>query len=89
MDTQGIEKPELKETLEDLKELVLHNDDYNTFEHVIECLISVCDHHSTQAEQCAYIVHYNGKCTVKNGPKDKLEPLLYSLKKQNLTVELR
>lgn len=89
MDTQGIEQPELKETTEDLSELVLHNDDYNTFDHVIECLINHCDHQPFQAEQCAYIVHYKGKCTVKNGPKSKLEPLLHLLKIENLTVELR
>ena len=48
-------------------ELILFNDDVNTFDHVIETLVSVCDHTYEQAEQCAYIVHFSGKCTVKKG----------------------
>ena len=44
-------------------EIILHNDDVNTFDHVINCLIRYCDHPLEQAEQCAYIVHYRGKCT--------------------------
>ena len=43
-------------------EIILHNDDVNTFDHVINCLIRYCDHTLEQAEQCAYIVHYRGKC---------------------------
>ena len=89
MDTKELEKTELQETIEDTKELVLHNDDYNTFDHVIDCLVRVCRHELTQAEQCAYIVHYSGKCIVKKGAFSKLEPLLYALKIQNLTVEIR
>jgi ATP-dependent Clp protease adaptor protein ClpS len=48
-------------------EIVLHNDDVNTFDHVIDSLIDVCDHSLEQAEQCATLVHYKGKCTVKSG----------------------
>ena len=48
-------------------EIILYNDDVNTFDHVIQTLISVCEHTAQQAEQCAMIVHYNGKCTVKSG----------------------
>ena len=48
-------------------EIVLYNDDVNTFDHVIDTLIRVCRHTSEQAEQCSLIVHYNGKCTVKTG----------------------
>jgi ATP-dependent Clp protease adaptor protein ClpS len=43
-------------------EIVLHNDDVNTFDHVIETLIRVCKHDAIQAEQCALLVHYKGKC---------------------------
>lgn len=71
------------------KELILHNDDYNTFNHVINCLISICDHGANQAEQCAHIVHYNGKCSVKRGIMEKLEPMLLALQLQNLTVEIK
>ena len=57
-----------------LREIILHNDDVNTFDHVIESLMEVCGHDPIQAEQCAWIVHYNGKCSVKRGTFDQLEP---------------
>ena len=69
-------------------EILLHNDDVNTFDHVINCLIRYCDHTLEQAEQCAYIVHYNGKCTVKTGSYDDLEPRCSSMLKANLSAEL-
>jgi len=47
-------------------EIILYNDDVNTFDHVIKTLIAVCEHTPQQAEQCAMIVHYNGKCVVKS-----------------------
>jgi ATP-dependent Clp protease adaptor protein ClpS len=55
--------------------LVLHNDDVHTFDYVIDSLIEVCDHDTVQAEQCAYIVHYKGKCDVKKGEMETLRPL--------------
>jgi ATP-dependent Clp protease adaptor protein ClpS len=70
-------------------ELILFNDDVNTFDHVIDCLISVCGHQANQAEQCAYIVHYNGKCSVKQGTFDKLKPMLTALQMQKLSVEIK
>ena len=57
-----------------VRELILHNDDVNTFDHVIESLVEICGHDEIQAEQCAWIVHYNGKCSVKRGTFDQLEP---------------
>lgn len=57
------------------KQLVVHNDDHNTFDHVIDTLIKVCRHHPHQAEQCTYIIHYKGKCSVKVGSYDTLKPL--------------
>lgn len=59
----------------DLKQLVVHNDDFNTFDHVIETLIRVCKHDTHQAEQCTYLIHYKGKCTVKNGSYEILKPM--------------
>ena len=67
------------------KELVLHNDDFNTFDFVIQSLIEVCKHEPEQAEQCAFIVHFNGKCTVKTGPFDELEIMNKELCRRNLT----
>ena len=59
----------------DLMDLVVFNDDVNTFDHVINTLIKVCKHTNEQAEQCTLIIHYKGKCTVKNGTFDFLRPL--------------
>lgn len=60
---------------DELKKLTVHNDDFNTFDHVINTLIKVCKHDPHQAEQCTYIIHYRGKCTVKEGPYPKLKPM--------------
>ncbi|QBA64735.1 ATP-dependent Clp protease adaptor ClpS [Muriicola soli] len=69
-------------------EIVLFNDDVNTFDHVIETLIGVCDHTPEQAEQCSLIVHYNGKCTVKTGEYDDLKPRCSRLLQAGLSAEL-
>lgn len=53
-------------------ELVVFNDEVNTFEHVIETLVDVCDHSLEQAEQCTMIIHYKGKCSVKLGGVEEL-----------------
>ncbi len=70
------------------REIVLFNDEVNTFDHVIETLIAVCDHTPEQAEQCALIVHYNGKCTVKTGAYDDLKPRCSLLLKAGLSAEI-
>jgi ATP-dependent Clp protease adaptor protein ClpS len=59
----------------DLMDLVVFNDDYNTFEHVIHTLVRVCEHTEEQAEQCTLIIHFKGKCTVKSGAFDFLRPM--------------
>lgn len=56
-----------------LKKLVVHNDDVNTFEHVIETLVKVCKHTFEQAEQCAWLIHTKGRCVVKHGSYDELK----------------
>lgn len=89
MSTQELEETKLKEKVVEERELILHNDDFNTFDHVINCLVNVCDHASVQAEQCAYIVHHNGKCSVKKGAFEVLEPMLMALQLQNLNVEIK
>ncbi len=70
------------------KDLVLFNDDVHTFDFVIESLVKVCQHTSEQAEQSAYIVHFNGKCSVMNGPVDKLKPMKEALSDRNLRAKL-
>ena len=69
-------------------EIVLYNDDVNTFDHVIDTLIRVCKHTSEQAEQCAILVHYKGKCTVKTGSFDELKPLCTQLLEAGLSAEI-
>ena len=69
-------------------EIVLFNDDVNTFDHVIETLIRVCKHTAEQAEQCALLVHFKGKCTVKTGSYDELEPQCSSLLEAGLNAEI-
>jgi len=72
-----------------VRELVLYNDDVNTFEHVIEALIDVCEHDLVQAEQCTYIVHYNGKCSVKNGSYLRLKPMKEGLTDRGLSAVIK
>ena len=69
-------------------EIVMYNDDVNTFDHVIDTLIRVCKHSSEQAEQCSLIVHYKGKCTVKTGPMDELIPQCTQLLEAGLSAEI-
>jgi ATP-dependent Clp protease adaptor protein ClpS len=67
---------EVTDTITSLDEpcnLVVWNDDVNTFEWVIETLVEVCRHTEEQAEQCAYIIHFQGKCSVKQGDYEKLK----------------
>jgi len=68
-----------KVVTEDQKDLVVYNDDFNTFEHVINTLIKVCKHSAEQAEQCTWIIHYKGKCSVKKGTFDELRPMKDSI----------
>jgi Uncharacterized conserved protein len=68
--------------------LTLHNDDIHTFDYVIETLIDVCEHDTVQAEQCAYIVHYKGKCDVKKGAKETLQPLKLKLINKGLMATI-
>lgn len=58
-----------------LRDLVVYNDDHNTFEHVINTLIKVCKHDPHQAEQCTYLIHFKGKCAVKKGAYSELKPM--------------
>jgi ATP-dependent Clp protease adaptor protein ClpS len=63
----------------DVRDLVVYNDDVNTFEHVTKTLIRVCKHTSEQAEQCTLLIHYKGKCAVKTGLFEELKPMKDSI----------
>lgn len=80
------EKQDVKS--EESSQIVLWNDEVNTFDHVIESLVDICDHTYIQAEQCSLIVHYNGKCTVKTGDRSKLVPQCSALLDAGLSAEL-
>lgn len=69
-------------------ELVIYNDDFNTFNYVIDTLIRVCGHDALQAEQCTLMIHYNGKCSVKRGEFKKLRPLCENILDRGLTAEI-
>lgn len=74
----GYKEDELVEVLEDVtdvRDLMVFNDDVNTFDHVINTLVKVCNHTAEQAEQCAMIIHYKGKCSVKKGSLSDLKPM--------------
>lgn len=71
------------------QEIVLFNDDVNTFDWVIESLVEICSHEVVQAEQCAHIVHFKGKCSVKRGEYDKLKPMCTSLLERGLSAEIQ
>ena len=60
---------------ENVRNLMVYNDDFNTFEHVINTLIKVCKHEVHQAEQCTFLIHYKGKCAVKKGDYEELKPM--------------
>jgi ATP-dependent Clp protease adaptor protein ClpS len=79
----------VEEKVVDQKNLVVFNDDFNSFDHVIESLIKVCKHEVEQAEQCTWIIHFNGKCQVKVGEYNKLEPMCTALLERGITAEIQ
>ena len=81
-------KISIEEQTVKLNEIVLYNDDVNTFDHVIDTLIVACDHTPEQAEQCSIIVHFKGKCTVKTGEYDDLKPRCSKLLEAGLSAEI-
>jgi len=70
------------------KQLIVYNDDFNTFDYVIESLIKVCKHDPIQAEQCTFLIHYKGKCSVKKGSYEALEPMCTALLERGITAEI-
>lgn len=79
----------LEETKEEeSKKIVLYNDDYNSFDHVINCLVKYCKHTKDQAENCAHLVHHKGKCSVKEGDLDTLKPMKEALCENGLDAKI-
>lgn len=80
---------EIENSIKEENKLVLFNDDVNTFDWVIDSLVSVCGHSSQQAEQCAILVHYKGKYPVKLGSESDLETHCSALLERGLTAEVQ
>ena len=79
----------LEETIDiDLNDLVVFNDEVNTFDHVIDTLIKVCKHTQEQAEQCALLIHHKGKCAVKQGTFEELVPMRNALCQRGISAEV-
>lgn len=90
-ETPDLLEDELVETTlkeEAVKALLLYNDDFNTFEFVTDSLVKVCKHEELQAVQCTYLIHYTGKCVVKNGTFKKLRPMCEALLERGLTAKI-
>jgi ATP-dependent Clp protease adaptor protein ClpS len=77
-----------KDSVSEQKELILFNDEVNTFDFVIETLIEVCGHDPMQAEQCALTAHNNGKCGVMSGSFEELKPIYDEMTTRELTVSI-
>ncbi|SHI40222.1 ATP-dependent Clp protease adaptor protein ClpS [Mesonia phycicola] len=90
----SVQEEVLEELLTDKQEtrqneIVVFNDDVNTFDYVIDMLMNACDHDPLQAEQCTMLIHYKGKCTVKTGDYDDLEPRCSALLQAGLSAEIQ
>ena len=85
-------KEEVTELLEAVvsedHQVILYNDNINTFDDVIELLVKYCKHESLQAEQCAILVHYKGRCVVKKGSLTRMKNIGKALSSGGLTVEV-
>jgi ATP-dependent Clp protease adaptor protein ClpS len=73
---------------EEKRDLVVFNDEVNTFDHVIATLIKVCRHTPEQAEQCTLMVHYKGKCAVKVGSWEELIPMRQAICDKGISAEI-
>ena len=81
-------KSKVDELLSQPYKIILHNDDHNSFEWVITCLMKICGHEYEQANQCAHLVHFKGECDVKYGDFEKLSVMKEKLQNAGLSVTL-
>ena len=89
----SVREQELVDLLEaisitETKDLVVFNDDFNTFEHVIDTLIRVCKHTAEQAEQCTWLIHHKGKCTVRTGSFEELDPMREAICEEGIDAKI-
>ncbi|GAA0873439.1 ATP-dependent Clp protease adaptor ClpS [Gangjinia marincola] len=83
-----LEEISIKEKAIDQHEIVVYNDDFNTFDHVINTLIDTCEHDAIQAEQCTLLIHYKGKCAVKTGDFEDLKPRCTKILEAGINAEI-
>lgn len=86
--TKTEQEQKSKKQISNYYSLVLYNDDVNTFDHVINCLIRICKHDVVQAEQCAWLVHNRGKCNIKSGKLTILRKMQNALTQNGLSAEI-
>ena len=86
--TKTEQEQKSKKQISNSYSLVLYNDDVNTFDHVINCLIRICQHDVVQAEQCAWLVHNRGKCNIKSGKLTILRKMQNALRQNGLSAEI-
>ena len=86
--TKTEQEQKSKKQISNSYSLVLYNDDVNTFDHVINCLIRICKHDVVQAEQCAWLVHNKGKCNIKSGKLTILRKMQNALTQNGLSAEI-
>jgi ATP-dependent Clp protease adaptor protein ClpS len=77
-----------QEKLDDPHQLILFNDEINSFDFVIETLVDVCKHDPIQAEQCTWIAHFKGQCAIKEGSLKELKPIRAEMERRGLTVSI-
>ncbi len=70
----------------DVAQLIVYNDDHNTFDWVIKCFMEVCKHTQEQSEQLSLLVHFKGKATVKTGPMPVIKPMKDALVDRGLSA---
>lgn len=86
--TKTQEDYDVLEALIEERQIVVFNDDVNTFDFVIDSFIKVCNHEPIQAEQCAHLIHFTGKCAVKQGDWETLEPMCTALLDRGISAEI-
>lgn len=89
MSTETLFEEKVLETQVTEHNLIVYNDDVNTFDHVIESLIKVCKHDPIQAEQCTMLIHYRGRCEVKTGEYEKLAAMCVGLLDRGISAEVQ
>lgn len=67
-------------------QLIVYNDDFNTFDWVIECLMEICNHTYEQSEQLSLIIHFKGKAVIKTGALKDLRPMKDALIDRGLSA---